>query len=71
MVSFKLEVYKIIVKELKILFSYRGKKISSIARKFKIRTVNAEKRIEQLTAGEAIALARMIEQKQRLLQIVR
>lgn len=60
-----------IVKALKILFSYRGKKISSVARKFKIITVNAEKRIEQLTAGEAIALAKTIEQKQRLLQIVR
>lgn len=59
-----------VVKALKFLFSYRGKKVSSVARKFKIRDINIDKRIEQLTPSEAIGLATMIEQKQ-LLQTVR
>ena len=64
-----------VVKALKFLFSYRGKKVSSVARKFKIRDINnidIDKRIEQLTPSEAIGLATMIEQKQKqLLQTVR
>jgi 16S rRNA (adenine1518-N6/adenine1519-N6)-dimethyltransferase len=60
-----------IVKALKLLFSYRGKKVSSIAKKFKIRNVAVEKRVEQLTPREAVGLARMIEQRQRVLQTVR
>lgn len=64
-----------VVKALKFLFSYRGKKVSSVARKFKIRDINnidIDKRIEQLTSSEAIGLATMIEQKQKqLLQTIR
>ena len=60
-----------VVKALKLLFSYRGKKVNSVAKKFKIRSTNVEKRIEQLTPSEAIGLARMIGQKQRLLQTFR
>jgi 16S rRNA (adenine1518-N6/adenine1519-N6)-dimethyltransferase len=60
-----------IIKALKLLFSYRGKKVSSVAKKFKIRNVGVEKRVEQLTPSEAVGLARMIEQRQRLLQTIR
>ncbi|MFQ5940174.1 MAG: ribosomal RNA small subunit methyltransferase A [Nitrososphaerales archaeon] len=57
-----------VVRALNILFSYRGKKATSVAKKFKIRNISTEKRIEQLTPSEAVGMARMIEQKQRLLQ---
>jgi 16S rRNA (adenine1518-N6/adenine1519-N6)-dimethyltransferase len=60
-----------VVKALKLLFSYRGKKVTSVVKKFRIRSINVEKRIEQLTPSEAVGLARIIVQKQRLLQTVR
>ena len=60
-----------VVKALKLLFSFRGKKVNSVARKFKMRNVDVDKRVEQLTPVEAVGLARIIEQKQRLLQTFR
>ncbi|MEM2761050.1 MAG: rRNA adenine N-6-methyltransferase family protein [Nitrososphaerales archaeon] len=57
-----------LIKSLKLLFSYRGKKLRAITRKFKIDT-NIDKRVEQLTPTEAVGLATIIEQ--HILQTVR
>jgi 16S rRNA (adenine1518-N6/adenine1519-N6)-dimethyltransferase len=56
-----------IVKALKLLFSYRGKRISNVIRKFKINDINIDKRVEQLTPNEAIELAGIIDQRQKQL----
>lgn len=59
-----------LIKALKVLFSFKRKKVSSVAKKFNIRDTNIGKRVGQLTPSEAIGLARSIE-RERLLQAIR
>lgn len=59
-----------IIKALKLLFAYRGKKVRNVIKKFKIENIDLQRRVEQLTPEEAIEMASMIERKQ-LLQTLR
>ncbi len=60
----KHRVHRSVVKALNLLFSYRGKKVGSVAKNYKIRNVDVEKRIEQLTPTEAVGLARIIAEQE-------
>lgn len=64
----KQKVSKNIVQSLKLLFSFKGKKVSGALRKFKIDIKN-DKRVERLSPEEAVRLAEIIA-KERLLQTI-
>lgn len=67
----KQKVDKNVIKALKLLFSYKGKKVRSAMKKFKIdKNLNlGEKRVEKLSPEEAIGLAKVVAQE-RLLQTI-
>lgn len=66
----KRRVSRDVIRSLKLLFSFRGKKVSGVARRFGIaENLNNDKRIETLSPEEAVRLAEIIAQK-RLLQAV-
>lgn len=65
----KRNVSKDVIMALKLLFSFRGKKVSGVARKLGINESYNDKRIEGLSPEEAVRLAEIIAQK-RLLQTV-
>lgn len=64
----KRKVSKDVVRALKFLFSFRGKKLSSVGRKLGINE-NSDMRVERLSPEEAVRLAEKIAQE-RLLQTV-
>ncbi|MGH9877982.1 MAG: 16S rRNA (adenine(1518)-N(6)/adenine(1519)-N(6))-dimethyltransferase RsmA [Nitrososphaerales archaeon] len=63
------KVGKEVIRELKLLFSFRGKKVRSAARKLGINESLDDKRVEGLSPEEAIRLAEKIAQE-RLLQTI-
>ncbi len=63
------KVDKDVIRELKLLFSFRGKKVRSVARKFEISEYLKDKRVERLSPEEAVRLAEKIAHE-RLLQTV-
>lgn len=66
----KQKVSKGTIRSLKLLFSFKGKKVSSALRKFKIdANMKSDKRIERLSPEEAVRLAEIIAQE-RLLQTI-
>jgi 16S rRNA (adenine1518-N6/adenine1519-N6)-dimethyltransferase len=62
-----------VVRGLKLLFSYRGRKVVNALKHFNIAkpNINMEKRVEQLRPSESVDLAMMIGQQRRLLQPIR
>jgi len=65
----KRKVSKGTIRLLKLLFSFKGRKVSSALRKFKIDKNLSDKRIERLSPEEAVRLAEIIAQE-RLLQAI-
>lgn len=66
----KQKVSKDTIRSLKLLFSFKGKKVGSVVRKFMIDTdLRSDKRVERLSPQEAIRLAEIIAQE-RLLQAI-
>ncbi len=63
------KVGKDVIRELKLLFSFRGRKVRSAARKLGISESLNDKRVERLSPEEAVRLAEIIAQE-RLLQTV-
>lgn len=57
------------IRSLKLLFSFRGKKVSSALKYFKIDENLSDKRVEKLTAEEAVRLAEKLA-RERLLQTI-
>jgi len=65
----KRRVSKDTIRSLKLLFSFRGKRVGSVARKFKIDKNLNDKRVERLSPEEAVRLAEIIA-NERLLQTI-
>ncbi len=62
------KVNRDIVQSLKLLFSFKGKKVSGVLRRFKI-DIKSDKRVERLSPEEAVRLAEIIA-RERLLQTI-
>lgn len=58
------------IRSLKLLFSFRRKRVSGVLRKLKIDKIQSDKRVERLSPEEAVRLAEIIAHG-RLLQTVR
>jgi 16S rRNA (adenine1518-N6/adenine1519-N6)-dimethyltransferase len=65
----KRRVSRDVIRALKLLFSFRGKKLSGVARKLGINESLNDKRIERLSPEEAVRLAEIIA-RERLLQTI-
>ncbi len=63
------KVSKDVIRALKLVFSFKGKKVRTVARKFGISESLDDKRVEGLSPEEAVRLAERIAQK-RLLQTI-
>lgn len=62
------KVRRDVVQSLKLLFSFKGKKVSGVLRRFKI-DIKSDKRVERLSPEEAVRLAEIIA-RERLLQTI-
>ena len=63
----KQKVSKNTIRSLKLLFSFKGKKVNSVVRKFKIdNNLKSDKRVERLSPQEAVRLAEIIAQRRLL-----
>lgn len=68
--SKKRKISKDVIKSLKLLFAFKGKKLNGVMRKFKIDVnIDGEERIENLSPEEAVRVAETIARK-RLLQAI-